>query len=216
MSSSSVRRDGPDRNGASFFDTVWRQGTWSSDANPLNARRFDRMAEFLADRRYQRALEVGCGDGEFTRRLSGIADYVLGIDVAKEAIERARRCPANRIDFRVENVMELDLRTEGPWDLVVMSETMPYLGWLYSFFDVGWLAARTRESTSPGGRLLHVITCRGVEDDWLYRPWLVLTYRDLFTNVGYEIVREERLEGVQGDTELEYLLTLYEKPMPAS
>ena len=38
--------------------------------------------------------------------------------------------------------MDYDQQAEGPWDLVVMSETICYLGWLYSLFDVAWLACQ--------------------------------------------------------------------------
>ena len=36
--------------------------------------------------RYGRVLEIGCGAGTFTRRLAGLADEVLALDVSSEAI----------------------------------------------------------------------------------------------------------------------------------
>ena len=36
-----------------------------------------------------------------------------------------------KIDFRVANIMQYNPRAEGPWDLVVMTETIYCLGWLY-------------------------------------------------------------------------------------
>ena len=43
---------------------------------------------------------------------------------------------------RAANIMETEPESAGPWDLVVMSGTIYYAGWLYSFFDVDWLARR--------------------------------------------------------------------------
>ena len=48
--------------------------------------------------------------------------------------------------------MEYDVKAEGPWDLVVFSETIYCLGWLYPLFDVGWLRLEPlAEATSGAG-----------------------------------------------------------------
>jgi SAM-dependent methyltransferase len=190
------------------FDDFWRTA-WKDEPSDITERRFAWMEEALRDRRYRRALEVGCGEGSFTRRLSSLADQIVAVDVSPEAIARAKgRAPAG-IDFRVGDVMDFPLAEEGPWDLVVLSETMPYLGWRHTFFSVAWLAAELYGATRPGGRLLMVNTSRGVED-WLYRPWIVRTYHDLFRNVGYEVERESRLRAGQ-DPPLEFLLSVFHR-----
>ena len=86
--------------------------------------------------------------------------------------------------------MDFPVRAKGPWDLIIMSETIYYLGWLYSFFDVGWFAAELLAATRTGGRFLMANTCGGVNDH-LLSPWLIRTYRDLFLNVGYHLESEE-------------------------
>ena len=58
------------------------------------------------------------------------------------------------VDFRLANVMELDLAREGTWDLVVLAETAYYLGWLYPMFELGWLAHSLHSASRAGGRLL--------------------------------------------------------------
>ena len=50
--------------------------------------------------------------------------------------------------------MDYDAPVAGPWDLIVMSETIYELGWLYPLFDVGWLAAELFAATRDGGRLM--------------------------------------------------------------
>jgi hypothetical protein len=114
------------------------------------------------------------------------------------------------VSFRVANIMEYDAQAEGPWDLVVMSETICYLGWLYSFFELGWLAAQLFEATAAGGRLIMANTCGGV-DEYLMRPSLIRTYRDLFVNVGYGVEAEEIFQGTKNDVQIEVLITLFEK-----
>jgi hypothetical protein len=112
--------------------------------------------------------------------------------------------------------MDYDLRAEGSWDLVVMSETIYYLGWLYPFFDVAWLAGEIFAATGDNGRLLMANTCGGVED-FLLRPWIIRTYHDLSVNAGYRPASEETFRGMKDGCDIEVLISLFEKtPMPSS
>ena len=140
-----------------FFEERWREGDpWEVEGSELDQASYESQAALLRDRTYGKALELGCGSGAFTRRLAEIADRTLAIDVAPSAIERARAAglDPNAVHFTVANIMDFDLRAEGPWDLVVMSETIYYLGWLYPLFDVGWLATEIFAATREGGRFL--------------------------------------------------------------
>jgi SAM-dependent methyltransferase len=198
-----------------FFEGFWRQGDfWKLEASQFEQAKYDCQLAVLGRHRYARALEIGCGAGAFTRRLAAIADHVVALDVSPTAIERARAAGAGpgTVEFRVANVMDYDPHADGPWDLVVMSETIYYLGWLYPFFDVGWLAFQLFEATREGGRLLMANTCGGVEEDYLLRPWLIRTYRDLFLNVGYALEAEEAFHGSKDGVPLEVLITLFTKP----
>jgi hypothetical protein len=107
--------------------------------------------------------------------------------------------------------MDYDPCLEGPWDLVVLSETIYYLGWLYPFFDVGWLAQRLYAATRGGGRLLLANT-QGECEDLLLLPWLIRTYRDLFMNVGFRIEAEEVFCGCKNGVLLEVLISLMVRP----
>jgi hypothetical protein len=51
----------------------------------------------------------------------------------------------------------------------------------------------------------------GENDDWLLRPWLTRTYRDLFVNVGYRIEAEEVYKAAKKGVDFEVLMTLYRK-----
>lgn len=196
------------------FEEKWSRGDpWDLESSEFEARKYARQLDLVRDRRYGRTLEIGCGNGYFSRLLATVSDRVTALDIAPAAIGMARAVgdAEGRIEFRVANVMELDLVAEGPWDLIVMSETVPYLGWLYPMFDVAWLATQLHESSGPGGRFLMANTCGGVSD-YLLRPWLIRTYRDLFRNVGYALEAEEMFRGVKEEVEIESLLSLFRKP----
>jgi SAM-dependent methyltransferase len=194
------------------FEEAWRAGDpWDLENSALDQQSYGRQLALIGDRRYERVLEIGCAAGAFTRRLAPLADRVVAVDVAPSAIERAREdVPAN-VEFRVGDVMELDPVGDGPWELVVMSETIYYVGWLYTFYEVAWLAEQVFESTSAGGRFLMANTYGGASHA-LMQPWLIDTYRDLFTNVGYTLEAQESFRSEKGEVDWETTISLFEKP----
>lgn len=197
------------------FTEQWSRDHWELDST-LDHDSHALQLSVLAGRRYGRVLEIGCGTGQFTERLAPLSDRVVALDIAPNAIERARArgLPAESVEFRVANVMEFDARADGPWDLVVMSETIYCLGWLYSFFDVGWMVSSLFAAMRPGGRLLMANTY-GRERDYLLLPFLVDSYRDLCLNVGFDMEREEMFRGVKNGVALEILVSLLRKdPAP--
>ena len=202
-----------DTRARAFFEDLWRRGDpWELETSEFERQRHDHLVATLHGRSYGRVLEIGCGAGAFTRRLATIASDIVAVDVSASAIERARATmPVRRVDFRVANVMDFDVTAEGSWDLVVMTETIYYLGWLYPFFDVAWLASQLYLATARGGRLLLSNTAGGC-DDYLLLPPIIRTYRDLFVNVGFTVAGEPTFRGVKDGVALEVLTSLFEKP----
>jgi SAM-dependent methyltransferase len=199
-----------------FFENVWQRGDpWEFENSSFEQAKYARHLALLAGRRYPRALELGCGAGAFTRLLATHADHVVALDVSPTAIARARTTGTDPaiVDFRVTNVMEYDVCSEGPWDLVVISDTICYLGWLYSFFQVGWLASQIFTATRDGGYLLLSNTLGRIDeiDDILYCPWLVRTYQALFVNVGFRLKAEEIFRRTKKDAPVEVLISLLAK-----
>lgn len=203
------------REARAFFEGLWAErDPWDLETSELDQRRYVRQLALLADRRYGRALELGCGAGSFTRHLARSCDRLLAIDVAPTAVARARELLAHtsQVELRVGDIMDLDAQADGPWDLVVLAETAYYLGWLYPLFDVGWLAHSLHQATRPGGRLL-LVNSYG-PDNGLMSRWLVDTYRDLFANAGYRVEVEETMRGPKNGVEFEILLSLMAKDKP--
>ncbi len=210
-----AERDQADERARAFFENIWKEGDpWEFETSEYERLRFEHHLELLGGRRYGRVLEIGCGAGAFTRILSPLADQLVAIEVAENAVERARRLGPATVDYRVANAMDFDLVGEGPWDLVVLSDTMMHLGWLYAFTDVSRLAMDLFESVAVGGRCLLGNSIL-IDDTGLATPWLIRTYHDLFRNVGFEPEREELFEGEQANEWLQVVLTLFAKPKPA-
>jgi ubiquinone/menaquinone biosynthesis C-methylase UbiE len=69
-------------------------------------------------------LEVGCGDGRITWRLSEAAHSVLGLDLVAESIKTARASvPAGlqaKVSFQVADITMADL-PQAAFDVVVLS-----------------------------------------------------------------------------------------------
>ncbi len=75
----------------------------------------------------QAALEIGCGKGEFSRRLAATSVRVLALDLSPEMIRiaRAQAHPPN-IEFEIADVMLFDLPSEG-FDCVASIATLHHL-----------------------------------------------------------------------------------------
>jgi 2-polyprenyl-3-methyl-5-hydroxy-6-metoxy-1,4-benzoquinol methylase len=197
----------------SFFNDLWARGDpWELETSSFEHQRYARLLAALDKQRYGRVLEIGCGAGTFTRRLAGMADQVLALDVSSDAIAKAQAAQAasTHVEFRAANIMDYDPKQEAPWDLIVMSDMVYFLGWLYPFFDIGWLAMDMFAATRPGGQFL-LANCYGGPQDYLMLPSLIRTYRDLFVNVGYRIKAEETFNGMKNGVTIEGLITLFQK-----
>ena len=196
-----------------FFDDLWQRGDhWQLESSAYEQAKYARQLELISGRRYRNVLEIGCGSGLFARSLAQLADRVVALDVSAVAIEQAKANGAgDNTDFRVADVMDYKPADDGPFDLIVLSETIYYLGWLYPFFNLGWMAYQLYEATSPTGRLLMTNTFGGLKS-YLHRPWLIRTYRDLFRNVGYALSIEEGFTGEKNGVALEAMIYLFEKP----
>jgi SAM-dependent methyltransferase len=202
-----------DQQAQGFFEELWQRGDhWEFDSSAFEQGRYARLMALLAGRRYAHVLELGCGSGSFTHHLAGLADHVVALDISPTAIARAQDLwtgPAT-VDFRQANIMEYDLHAEGPWDLVVLSDTICYLGWLYSFFDVSWFASQIFAATRVGGHCLFANTM-GEFGDMLMLPWLTRTYWSLLRNVGYHLEVEEIFRGTKYGVTIEVLMSLLSK-----
>jgi ubiquinone/menaquinone biosynthesis C-methylase UbiE len=116
----------------------------------------------------ERALDIGCGFGDTTRRIAelvGESGSALGIDVAPRFIEAAReeveQAGIDNVEFTVSDV-----------EVTKFDDRFDYAFARFGtmFFANPVAAMRNvREGLVPGGRLCMVVWRRKLDNDWLHR-----------------------------------------------
>jgi SAM-dependent methyltransferase len=100
-------------------------GTRGSDKDRV---RIDLLLERLRYARFAHILDLGCGEGHQTAALSQLAGSTLGIDIAENALERARSQFPN-IRFQQGELLDVIKDPEIlqiPFDLISVSEVLYY------------------------------------------------------------------------------------------
>jgi len=74
-------------------------------------------------------LDLGCGVGLVSQKLTKRAEHVLGIDIAAAAIGHARRRGAafTNLEFEPGDILNLSRSLDGRFDLVVIADVLYYL-----------------------------------------------------------------------------------------
>jgi SAM-dependent methyltransferase len=93
-------------------------------------------------------LEIGCGKGEFSRRLAETSERVLALDLSPEMIRIAREQSAHlaNIDFQLADVLTCDLPCEG-FDCIATIATLHHL-------PLREVLLKIKTALKPGGVLL--------------------------------------------------------------
>jgi SAM-dependent methyltransferase len=139
---------------AAYFDAIFAgdDDPWDLASSAYEAEKFTRTHDVLADRRYARALEVGCAHAVLTRRLAVLCDALLAVDISTGALVRAR----DRVgDCPGVSLQHMAFPREAPgesFDLVVLSEVAYY----WSLGDLDRAADWLRDHVAPDGRIILV------------------------------------------------------------
>jgi SAM-dependent methyltransferase len=96
----------------------------------------------------ERALEIGCGRGEFARLLATRARSVVAIDLSAQMIRLAKSRSANHpnIEYLLGDVMSLSLPAQG-YDCIVSMATLHHL-------PLGEALRKIRDALKPNGVLI--------------------------------------------------------------
>lgn len=96
----------------------------------------------------ERALEIGCGKGEFSRRLAAASKSVLAIDLSPKMIRiaRANSAHVSNLEFQIADVTSYDLPAEG-FDCIATIATLHHLPLREMFLKM-------KAALKPGGVLL--------------------------------------------------------------
>lgn len=126
---------------------------WNFRNSSFEAAKYGQTLAHLPRPRYRSALEVGCSIAVLGRRLAERCDLYLGIDASRRALDIAAAEPRPGMRFRRQIVP--GQFPDGPFDLVLLSEVLYFLG----AQDIATLALRVK-AAAPRGDVLCVNTLR--------------------------------------------------------
>ena len=139
---------------ASYFEKLYASDPdpWRFATSDYEREKYDATLAALAGRQYGSAFEIGCSIGVLTQRLAAHCTHLLAVDVAEDALAKARtRCA----DLPAVTFAKLQIPRQWPpgqFDLILFSEVLYYL----SETDLAEIARLTREALNPAGTVLLV------------------------------------------------------------
>ncbi|MBH0111339.1 glycosyltransferase [Novosphingobium sp. YJ-S2-02] len=150
-----------DYNKPDFWEKLYDADDPWDYGNSYELRKYQQTLDILGDRRFGRALELACAEGNFTRLLARRCDEVIASDISLKAVEHAREVLAGHDNV---SVVQLDLVSDplpGMFDLIVCSEVLYYT----SDYDAIYrFAERAAQHLAPGG-LLVMANARQIVDE---------------------------------------------------
>jgi SAM-dependent methyltransferase len=140
-----------------YYDKYWTEGRagYSGDNQGYAANFRNWMHSQLRPLpREAGILEIGCGDGAFTKDLAEHSSNVTAIDISTQQIERnAKAYPDVR--FLQHDVSERLPFDDDTFDVIWCSEVLEHL------FDPGFALREMFRVMAPGGRLLVTVPYHG-------------------------------------------------------
>ncbi|HSR91736.1 MAG TPA: polysaccharide deacetylase family protein, partial [Gemmatimonadales bacterium] len=117
---------------------------------PYEQTKYQQTLGLIPGGRIERALELACAEGRFTRLLAPRVERLIAADFSQVALQRAEAVAgAANVQFQLLDLAHDDL--PGPLDLIVCSEVLYYLGSLEALTAVG---ERLAGALNPGGHLV--------------------------------------------------------------
>ena len=99
---------------------------WSTRSNPEKRVRYEEIDRFLPAGPFARALEIACGEGDFSARLLRVAREVVAMDISQVVVGRAQsRYP--KVRFFQGDVRSLPSERLRDFDLIVWLDAMYWL-----------------------------------------------------------------------------------------
>jgi peptidoglycan/xylan/chitin deacetylase (PgdA/CDA1 family) len=135
-----------------YFESLFASGPdpWKY-TSPYEQTKYEQTLELLGSRRPERALELACAEGHFTRQLALRVGSLLAADISRVAVDRAaQRCA----DLKNVRFTRLDIMKDtlpGPFDLIVCSEVFYYFESLPTARSI---AKKLAAALEPGGYLV--------------------------------------------------------------
>ena len=101
---------------------------WDYENNYEDKKRKNILLSEIPPRNYKNVLDIGCGQGFITRDLPG--NNILGIDISREAIKKAKKYETSRVKFQDASLYDIGNLDIGEFDLVIITDVMypQYIG----------------------------------------------------------------------------------------
>ncbi|MGQ9472601.1 MAG: class I SAM-dependent DNA methyltransferase [Candidatus Caldatribacteriaceae bacterium] len=113
------------------FENLYRrqEDPWQYKSSLFEREKYQKTLQTIPQE-VQFILEIGCSEGVFTELLLQKGKRVLGIDISETALQRAQerlKKYSGQFELKKVNIVA-DNKLVGPFDLVLASEVLYYLG----------------------------------------------------------------------------------------
>lgn len=139
-----------------YYEKYWENRAGFSGDNQGYAQNFRNwmraeLQDFPLD---SKILEVGCGDGSFTKDLATFSSNVTAIDISSEQVEQNKQAYP-QIDFRQHDVSQIFPFEDGTFAAIWCSEVLEHL------FDPEFALREIHRVLAPGGKLMVTVPYHG-------------------------------------------------------
>ncbi len=182
------------------------------DAASRKFETIDKTVEYLVSSKVlepgNRVLDLGCGPGLYTSRLSQKGMKMTGIDISPGSIDYARK-------YEEENGLEIDYRCLNFFDIVFENEfdaALQIYGELNTFSDEkrDVLLSKIYRALKPGGIFIFDVSTRAHRiENGLKNHWYIS--EGGFWRPGWHLVLEEGFDYPENDVWLDQYIVMDEK-----
>ena len=111
---------------ADYFERMFAgdPDPWNLETSVYESAKYDASIAALGDRRYARALEIGCAGGVLTQRLAPHCETIVALDVSDTALQRARKRNADASHIEFATMVFPHDTPSGHFDLIVLSDVV--------------------------------------------------------------------------------------------
>ena len=190
-----------------FWDCFYTKvDPWGFDRHAHERQKYEQTLAVCGPGPFGRVLEIGCGEGAFTELIAPQAREVVAMEISAVAAARARQRLAPFPGVTVKAASFPNAIPEGPFDVVVVSDTFLYV----PVPDIERGLPRLEAAMAPNGALVAVDYVGG-------RTYALLTGDEVHdvlvrsTNLAHTF--SERREIGEGRP---YRIDRFEKPAPES
>ena len=105
-----------------------------------------RLEQYADGQRFEKALNLGTGEGDYDRMIAQYADEVIGVDINEDDLAHARALnhDVKNLRYEVNNALELSY-PDNSFDLVVSCEVLEHVG------DPAQMVREIERVLKPGG-----------------------------------------------------------------